>query len=110
MVTKQHSEQWLETAIAQIKRLQVEAAECGEDYVAPTEAAVNSAAKLMRELRKAEKPGITVTQDGEVILTWEHEGDHFKAIVRCTGDVVSYQNKKSVAHDVFAHRLLAVPA
>ncbi len=107
----QHSEQWLDEAIHHLAQQCQEAASCGkEEYNAPSYQAFAVAKDLLTELQKAEKPQITVTQDGEIVLNWEHAGDKFKAIVRCDGCVAHYQNKRAVAHDVFANRLTSVPA
>jgi hypothetical protein len=64
----------------------------------------------MKQLKMAHRPRIALTQDGEIVLTWEHAGDLFKAIVRSNGNVALYQNKKTIELDAFARRLTAVPA
>jgi hypothetical protein len=107
----QHSEQWLDGAIRQLELQCQEAARYdGDEYNAPTVQTVVAAKNLMTELQNADNPQITLTQDGEIVLNWEHEGDKFKAIVRCDGSVAHYQNKKIVGHEAFAHRLTSVPA
>lgn len=107
----QHSEQSLDGAIRHLTLQCQEAATCGgEEYNAPSYQAFAVAKDLLMEFQKAEMPQIIVTQDGEIVLNWEHAGDKFKAIVRCDGSVAHYQNKRAVAHDVFANRLTSVPA
>lgn len=107
----QHSEQWLDEAIRHLVAQCEEAASCGgEDYNPPSFRAFSVAKDLLTELQKAEKPQITLTQDGEIVLNWQHAGDKFKAIVRYDGSIDHYQNKRGVAHDVFANRLTSVPA
>jgi len=110
MTKKQHPEQWLDGAIHHVELLCKQAAECPDEYVVPADVTVKSAIDLMNQLRLARNPNIKLTQDGELVLTWDHAGDRFKAIVRFNGDVALYQNKKTVELDVFTHRLTTVPA
>lgn len=111
MATKrQHSEQWLDGAIHHVELLCKQAAECPDEYTAPADVTLNSAIVLMKQLRLARNPSIALTQDGEIVLTWEYATDRFKAIVGSTGNVAFYQNKKAVELDVFRHRLISVPA
>jgi len=111
MTTKrQHSKEWLDGAIHHVEQLCRQAAECPDEYVVPADVTVKSVIELMRQLRLAHNPSIAITQDGEIVLAWEHAADHFKAIVRSNGNVALYQNKKTIELDVFKHRLTSVPA
>jgi hypothetical protein len=107
---RQHSEEWLDGAIHQVELLCKQAAQCPDEYVVPADVTLKSSIDLMKQLRLARNPGIAITQDGEIVLTWEHAGDRFKAIVRANGNLALYQNKKTVELDVFTRRLTSVPA
>ncbi|MBS2007339.1 MAG: hypothetical protein JST01_09885 [Cyanobacteria bacterium SZAS TMP-1] len=109
---QQQPGKWLDEAVHQLELLCREAAQFdGEDeFVAPTSAAFESAKAFMKELQKADIPVIGLTQDGEIVLSWSHASDKFKAIVRSDGSLALFQNKKKVELSAFARRLTSVPA
>lgn len=107
---QQHSEQWLDGAIHHLKVLSGQAAEYSCEYAVPTDRTLRSAIEIMKQLQTAQRPCIALTQDGEVVLDWEHTSDRFKAIIGSNGSVTLYQNKKTIKLEAFTRRLTSIPA
>jgi hypothetical protein len=107
---REQSEPWLAEVIQQVKSMCEEAQNHQEVYEVPSEKTIQYAIDLLTEFQNAEKPQAALTQDGELVLTWTHFGDSFKAVVNCDGRATLFQNKRKVTHDSFAHRLIQVPA
>lgn len=110
MKSKQQHSEWLDGAIRQVDLLCQQAAACTDEYEVPTTQTVQSVKELLKEFQKTKNPQLTLTQDGEFVVTWTHFGDKFKAIVREDGHVTLFENKNSVDHESFVRRLTSVPA
>ncbi|RTL37290.1 MAG: hypothetical protein EKK48_24640 [Candidatus Melainabacteria bacterium] len=102
---------WVDDAIKHLAKLVKEAIELAdEDDVLPTTEALAKGTEILKTHSQASAPKISVTIDGDLMITWENHGDAFKVLIRPNSQVLYFRNNKAVKTEEFGNLLTAAPA
>lgn len=107
---KAHKE-WLDDGIRHLDVLCKEAQELADEGdIVPSAKSKTAAIELMKEFCHAPAPHIAVTTNGDIVLTWENNGESFKVFVSSLGTYQLFKNKTKIDKPAFAKNVIAVPA